>query len=64
MTTEIKSPSAGDVKLAQRKSLDLERADLSALAHAATSLLGELEYFLELPGRSPCATNLPFHQGQ
>ena len=50
MTKEPDTMFAGEVKLPRRKSLDLEKADLTALANAAKILLGKLERFLDLPG--------------
>jgi hypothetical protein len=47
--TQPESAANADQRLPQRKSLDLEKIDLSALTKAADILLRELDHFIELP---------------
>jgi len=48
--TQPESAAHEEQRLPQRKSLDLEKVDLSPLAKAADILLRELDHFIELPG--------------
>jgi hypothetical protein len=48
--TKRTDPIGAEKKLPQRRSLNLKRADLSALASATEILFRELENFIELPG--------------